>query len=120
MDSVQVTSVRVYELVVHLDEHRREQGRLPATVDPVLDRSGQAAGFDIWGHELRYTLRGAEYEVRSAGPDHLFGTPDDIIALAEFGRDRPCEVRNEYRVFRPAAVPPCTSTTSVKTDTTGM
>ena len=33
---------------------------------------------DAWGTPLRYSLVGRTYEIRSAGPDGTFGTPDDL------------------------------------------
>lgn len=34
---------------------------------------------DAWGHPIQYTANGAAYQLRSAGPDGLNGTPDDIL-----------------------------------------
>ncbi len=33
---------------------------------------------DPWGHAYEYTLNGADYEIRSLGPDGQSGTEDDI------------------------------------------
>ena len=36
---------------------------------------------DQWGTEFRYTNRTNSYELRSAGPDRRFDTPDDIVLV---------------------------------------
>ena len=35
---------------------------------------------DGWGQAIRYTRRGSEFELRSAGPDGVFETSDDLAA----------------------------------------
>ncbi len=35
---------------------------------------------DPWGHEYEYTLNGADFEIRCAGPDGKSGTEDDITS----------------------------------------
>jgi uncharacterized protein YceK len=58
-----------------IDLHRTRTGRLPATLE-VLGLSVRA---DPWGNDVTYTIRNeADCELRSAGPDRIKGTRDDI------------------------------------------
>jgi hypothetical protein len=107
-DSIQVAGIHLYELSQHIDRVSRPAGELPTTLTQLPDEFSPA-GTDIWGHPVRYSPRGKIYELRSAGPDGAYLTPDDIIVSGEFGRDRPCETRDEYGVIRHIAVPPCST-----------
>ncbi|XAM00429.1 DUF4190 domain-containing protein [Phycisphaeraceae bacterium D3-23] len=43
---------------------------------------------DEWGNNLRYNAgSGRDYELRSAGPDGQFGTPDDIVRMFTLGAE---------------------------------
>jgi len=66
----------------------RNNGRLPNTLDelrdtvmlsPAIARLEERAFRDAWDQRLRYRPHPPGYELRSAGPDHKFGTLDDIV-----------------------------------------
>lgn len=97
-----------------------EQGRLPATLEEAIAAerrrsSHLGADFtslrqDLWGREVRYTHRVTMFELRSAGEDAEFGTPDDILVIGQQGREKPCFARVGTREVRfPEGTPPCMS-----------
>ncbi|HYH83015.1 MAG TPA: hypothetical protein VEX86_24685 [Longimicrobium sp.] len=83
---------------------QREQKRIPPSLS---DFAGPVAEVpwlstcDPWLHRVRFTPRGDEWELRSAGPDALFHTPDDVHRRDMFLR--------EARA-RPAPAPPIPGT----------
>jgi hypothetical protein len=109
-DSVRATAVRMYELVQMTDRYARSRGELPQTLVSVLQRSDQAAR-DLWNHEIVYGPQGERYELRSAGHDGILNDSDDVVVLAQLGRDRPCETRFEHNiVVRDSIAPKCSGT----------
>ena len=97
----------LYDLVRLMDEYARPAGTLPVTLEPVLSQYRLRAT-DPWGTQLRYSPTGLRYELRSAGPDTTFGTADDVVAAAQLGRNLPCEMRDQHRVWRGEDLaPPC-------------
>lgn len=75
-----------------LQEYQREYGRLPEELNDLRLVTGNPIhNTDFWDQEFRFTstsliaARGNtpparnSYEIRSAGADGIFGTPDDII-----------------------------------------
>lgn len=58
----------------------QHRGKLPATLqglvkDGYLDDSQR---FDVWGTEIKYEVKGRQYQLTSAGADGQIGTDDDI------------------------------------------
>ena len=76
--------MRVSELVTAVREHSVERRECPATSEPLIDNGYiRAADFvDPWGTSIVYSCSAegteADPKVRSAGPDRLFNTADDI------------------------------------------
>ena len=64
-------------------QYKKYPGDLTALVEakgddePILD-GGEAALEDPWGTEYKYEKSGKRFAIISAGPDHDFGTDDDI------------------------------------------
>jgi hypothetical protein len=107
-DSVVKVWQRVYAYVRAVDRYSRPGGELPATLQPVIETGETGPDLDVWGRRLRYRPRGSRFEVRSAGSDGAFDSSDDIVAVGQLGRDRPCEVRDEFRVWTGVGFePPC-------------
>jgi hypothetical protein len=83
---------------VAVTNYAQRTGKMPETLaeafsEPLIEEGGKTVRIhlregqpfrDLWGTEIRYGRgEGGAFEVRSAGPDRTFGTPDD---LAEAGR----------------------------------
>jgi hypothetical protein len=107
-----VTGIILYTLARYVGEHSARTGELPPALDPIVAVRPEvwvweryATGTDVWGRTVRYTPGGGGFQLRSAGPDGVFDTADDLVAQGLLGRDRPCTVRNEFRETRHA--PPC-------------
>jgi hypothetical protein len=74
-----------------VNQFRAEHGQLPTSaewLDLLASRDGDNAShvwsgkLDPWGHRYAYRpdpAPGVAFEVRSAGPDGRFDTPDDIV-----------------------------------------
>ncbi|HEU4559415.1 MAG TPA: hypothetical protein VFS20_16270 [Longimicrobium sp.] len=108
-DSVVKVWQRVYAYVRAVDHYARPRGELPETLQPVIEAGETGPDLDVWGRRLRYRPNGSRFEVRSAGSDGAFYSSDDIVAVGQLGRDRPCEVRDEFRVWTGVGFePPCT------------
>jgi len=86
------TVANMQELAGLLREYQREYGSLPEELNDLrLITAKPINNIDFWEQEFRFTStslvasRGPRheplttYEIRSAGPDGLFGTADDII-----------------------------------------
>jgi hypothetical protein len=58
-----------------------EEGGLPSDLDALKRSRRLGTGLlDSWGHEIRYQrLSEGSFRLRSAGPDGVFETPDDIV-----------------------------------------
>lgn len=74
-----------------LETYRLEVGSYPSTLDALYEQPSDLADPskwmrvlkepvkpDPWGNAYEYSLNGAEYELRSLGPDKQSGTEDDI------------------------------------------
>jgi len=61
-------------------QYQIEQQKCPATNDDLARERYVLPGFfvDPWGTSLAYWCTADEVKVRSAGPDHVFGTADDV------------------------------------------
>jgi hypothetical protein len=74
-----------------IDSYRLENGGSFPTENNIQDvwhvyiRHGQTNDFqlDPWGNKWSYSANNVEYEIRSAGPDKIFKTKDDIVLLNE-------------------------------------
>jgi hypothetical protein len=112
IDSVRVTGVILYSLARDVGTVSGETRELPLSLDPVILQRPYTVvweryptGIDVWGETIRYTPSGQAFELRSAGPDRIHETRDDIVATGRLGRDRPCSISNEHRTR--AIDPPC-------------
>jgi hypothetical protein len=92
-DSVLTSGRGLIRIVHYVDQYARSHGRLPAELEPVLAAYSRAREQerDVWGNAVRYLVRGRDYELRSAGPDGVFSTADDIIVWGQLGRNIPCQ-----------------------------
>jgi hypothetical protein len=111
-DSVNTTHTMLYTLARQVGSYGGSAGELPPTLDPILARHPQVSvwemypnGTDVWGRPVRYSPRRPRFELRSAGPDGVFDTRDDIVVQGRAGRDRPCTTRDEHGVRE--VPPPC-------------
>jgi len=100
----------LYRLVREIDAEGRTIKALPAWLSDA--QSAQRRSFtDAWGRPLDVQVRGALYELRSAGRDGSHGNDDDVVAIGKLGRSLPCEVRRLQDVARFEDVaPPCDET----------
>jgi hypothetical protein len=96
-DSIIETGIAIYRLVRLVDQHGRASGELPATLAPVVAADRYATETDLWGERLYYDRDGLRFRIRSAGPDRIPYTADDIVATGRLGRNLPCELVNQYR-----------------------
>jgi hypothetical protein len=73
---------RLTMLIERVGAHVREGHPFPASVS---DFAAPVAGVpwlstcDPWGHRVRISRQDREFELRSAGPDGVFGTADDVV-----------------------------------------
>lgn len=111
-DSVKTTQVMLYTLARQVGTYGGAGGELPPTLAPVLEKYPEVGvweryrnGADVWGRPVRYSPHRRGFELRSAGPDGVFDTRDDIVVDGRAGRDRPCTTRDEYDVRE--VPPPC-------------
>jgi hypothetical protein len=106
-DSVLATGRQLYMVLQLVNEYGLSVGGLPPTIEPVLERN-HAEPTDVWGRRLRYRVQGSRFQLSSAGSDGQFESGDDIVAQGLLGREEPCELRDEYRVYRyDHATPTC-------------
>ncbi len=66
-------SSAVDDLRFKIEVYQAEHGSYPATLDMVSNKP------DPWGNAYIYTQKGGSFILRSAGPDGIEGTPDDIF-----------------------------------------
>lgn len=101
--SVALTGRVLYGLVQSLDAWGRRAGHLPGDLTTLNTQAS-----DAWDREITYRSSGLRFELRSAGPDNMLETRDDVVAIGQVGRNRPCELRSERRVDRwEELAPPC-------------
>ena len=113
-DSVGEAWRLVYAYVRAVDDYARPRGELPGTLQPVVERGEAGPDTDPWGRHVRYRPDGMRFEVRSGGSDGRFDTNDDIVALGQLGRNQPCEIRTEFRVWTGVGFePPCATNSPI-------
>jgi hypothetical protein len=106
-DTVRVAIARLAGLVRTTDQVGRSEGVLPQTLADPHAAPGYS-GRDPWGRPLRYSAAGRAFEIRSAGPDGMMDTGDDIVAIGRLGRSIPCEMRHEgLTTTWDRVAPPC-------------
>ena len=68
--------------------YRQDYGQYPTSFQDLLPEGNERSVTyleditrltDSWSQLVRYSPRPSGFEVRSAGPDKTFGTPDDIV-----------------------------------------
>jgi hypothetical protein len=79
-----VTDVQVRSLFRITEGFRRSQGRYPASLDELCTVmrshcSFEQHGADGWGTPVTVVGSDHTFEIRSAGPDRVFHTSDDIV-----------------------------------------
>lgn len=107
-DSVVVMGLRLVRIARGLDGIGRELGGLPLSLRPIPSASAlnmEDIG-DIWRRPVRYQHQEREFEVRSAGPDGVFDTGDDIAVAGQLGRTLPCAFRTGRGVVACDEPPP--------------
>lgn len=102
-DPVAGTGRRLVGVARRMDWHGRRVGGAPPTLRAVF---GFREPVDAWGNPVRYTHRGLNFEVRSAGLDGFVETPDDIIVTARFGLPIGCVYRDQNGHKSCGAPPP--------------
>jgi hypothetical protein len=79
---VERETYRLTMLQERLAAWSNEHGRAPERLFDFADSVAEVPWLstcDPWGHRVTFTPRGGEYDLRSAGPDGLLGTPDDVV-----------------------------------------
>jgi hypothetical protein len=81
----QTTEIRVREVAGYVTDFARDEGRCPANIDELVEQRYVKRGLtDAWGNNFFVGCWGQRQGappmvvVRSAGPDHVFFTADDI------------------------------------------
>jgi hypothetical protein len=76
-----ITAVRLSFGRAFIREFEVKAGRVPNTIHEFLTPADPAFPVtpDGWGTPVRYRPLGTDYELRSAGPDRVFCTLDDIV-----------------------------------------
>ena len=80
---------RVQGLGTAIDTYEVDTGHYPPSLDALLVKGAEPGWhgpyvrstntfLDAWGHRFRYKVKGDAYVIRSAGPDGVFDTQDDI------------------------------------------
>ena len=98
-------------LKLGIEAFRSSQGRLPRCITELQDASFPqryvpVGGFeDRWGHEIKYSTREDEYELRSAGSDGEFGTEDDLVYVPSVWRSRFAEFAGCYQISQAGGKP---------------
>ncbi|HEU4559412.1 MAG TPA: hypothetical protein VFS20_16255 [Longimicrobium sp.] len=109
-DSVTTTTMLLYRLIREIDAEGRPLKALPSWLGDTGSTQRRALT-DAWERPLDVQVRGALYELRSAGPDGSHRTQDDISAVGKLGRGVPCEVRRlQYVIRYDDLAPPCDET----------
>jgi hypothetical protein len=83
---------RLTMLTERLGAYMREGHPFPSSVDDFAPRVPEVPWLstcDPWGHRVRLTRADREYELRSAGPDGVFGTADDVFRTGLAPRPTP-------------------------------
>lgn len=77
---VERTLNRLYMLRSSVRFLQARHGVLPTTIDELVKESGMDLRMDAWATPIRYTTVSTRFELRSAGPDRVFETSDDLVA----------------------------------------
>ena len=83
---------RLSMLIERLGAHMREGHPFPTSVNEFAAPIAEVPWLstcDPWGHRVRVSRQGREFELRSAGPDGVFGTPDDLVKTGLAPSPRP-------------------------------
>jgi len=83
---------RLTMLSERLGAHLREGHPFPVSVDefaPPIAEVPWLSTCDPWGHRVRVARQGREFELRSAGPDGVFQTEDDLVQTGLVPNPRP-------------------------------
>ncbi|SOD03413.1 Type II secretion system (T2SS), protein G [bacterium JGI 053] len=75
-------------ITLYLEERGAVPERLDDAFPPGPETRWTTYSHDAWGNHYRYARVGTDYELRSAGADGRFGTPDDIVATRLKGTPR--------------------------------
>jgi len=81
-DPVKREEYRLTMLQERLGAHLREGRAFPVRMDEFAAPVAEVPWLstcDPWGHRVRLSRADREYELRSAGPDGVFGNADDIF-----------------------------------------
>jgi hypothetical protein len=73
---------RLQMLQERLSAHLRDTGKVPQRLFDFADSVAEVPWLstcDPWGHRVVFVPRAGEYDLRSAGPDGILGTADDIV-----------------------------------------
>jgi hypothetical protein len=102
-DPVTATGRRLVGLARRTDWQGRRVGGAPPSLRAIF---GFREPVDALGNPVRYTHRGGNFEMRSAGVDGSFETPDDIIVSSHFGLPLGCNYRDQNGHHNCEAPPP--------------
>lgn len=77
------TQLAIGILMKQLDDHRRQNGGYPTSLDPLPEIPASAAAVvngrrDAWQTPFRYEVEGDVFRLASAGADRIFDTDDDL------------------------------------------
>lgn len=61
-----------------VEKYQRQNKKLPASLEDLVPRYIDRIVPDPWGNAYLYTRSSETFEVRSAGPDKVPGTEDDV------------------------------------------
>ncbi|MBB4637982.1 hypothetical protein FHS01_004041 [Longimicrobium terrae] len=97
-DSISATGRRLVRVARAIDGYGREIGTLPETFrgPGIGHRDDRGELPDMWGTIVRYVRAGTAFELRSAGPDRIHGSADDIAVSATLGSSIPCLFRTQW------------------------
>lgn len=84
----QLTNARVLNLAKRVADFYRAEGQLPTAIDslrsfPVVTDPKENPRNDGWGRPIVLAVTNESFELRSAGPDRVIGTGDDIVYRVE-------------------------------------
>jgi hypothetical protein len=96
-DSVRAMGRRLVRVARAVDGFGRQLGTVPPSLrGPVIwDRNRGGELPDLWATLVRYSTEGNRFELRSAGPDRVFDSADDIVVEAVLGSSIVCRFRTE-------------------------
>ena len=94
------TASRLSIISHSLDEYRRVHGRLPVQLDDLCIPDGRLCSYqrpekwvrDPWCTPIRYRVTADSIELRSAGPDTVFNTADDLL----LDNPSPADIKQAY------------------------